>query len=182
MIKNTLKIAPAMLIATLMFFFWCGNLQAQTVNNCVAASTGTFTFSVEPAIQIQTVPLVTLGSICPGCTRTYDCGVGPYMQFDVIGSDQCYFRLTTNNINTTSTDGHATLATIWYEMVFPSMTWQSVPINNPTRVLTHTAAMAPGYGTASFRAYVCTQAADCSAQGTYSWTYTMTVNYVCSLQ
>ena len=172
------------IIAMVAFLFVFGienanaGLTPEGTNFCTTSNNATFNFSVEPAISVIGEDLV-LNDICPGCENTWNCDNGPFMKFWIKGSLNCKFSWDYSNlIPADGQDKHAWLKgclryldtyspEVWTNWITNDETFDFLPDGN-------------GGGIWGVGFNVEKQGADCYAKGAYSWTFTITADYVCS--
>jgi len=176
--KNLLAIAIVMLFTA---------FAAQATDNCTATATGTFTFAVEQAIGLTPLSENTfdLGGICPGCSKDF---ANTCAGWTVTGGKDCMFSANTSFSSSPSLPSTITVASNWqyndegfWEAFTPTSTVANHDfggngfwINN----LAHGGTNTP----TSFQVCVTNIGTTCNdVAQSYTLSYTLTVNYVCSL-
>lgn len=162
-----------MVMTIFMILFWFNNANAASNNNCTAASSASFNFNVQPAIAIVATNPV-LENLCPGCSRSWACGQGPYIQWDVTGSVECRYEFIGGRVTHCVGNNNASISGCWKQLSALPNTYEDYGFDDP-----RTFFNSNGHGVGAFRYYLTSQASNCNASGPYCWCVTATVNYVC---
>ncbi len=172
--RNKIKLVTYSVVSIFILLLNYGNANAVDVgsSNCAANSSAHFNFDVEPAITIVAINPV-LDNLCPGCGRSWSCGQGPYIQWDVTGSLECLYDFNGGRIRRCTGDANASLIGCWYQLNAQGI-WEPRQDENPRNFFNNN-----GHGFGAFRYYLTSQTSNCNASGVYCFCVTATVNYVC---
>jgi len=170
-----IKLMTYIVMSVFLLLFCYDNANAAVIDNCTANSSATFNFSVEPAISIVATNPV-LENLCPGCSRSWACGEGPYIQWDVTGSIECRYDFFGGRVVHCVGDNNASISGCWEQLSAPPDTWEAIQFDNPRTFFNNN-----GQGYGIFRYYLTSQASNCNAAGSYCWCVDATVDYVCGL-
>jgi hypothetical protein len=175
--RNKIKSTTFIVMSVFLLLFCYDNANAVDVgsSNCTANSSATFNFNVQPAITIVATNPV-LENLCPGCGRSWECGEGPYIQWDVTGSLDCRYNFFGGRVVHCVGDNNASIRGCWMQLAAAPDTWEDIQFDNPRTFFNNN-----GQGFGKFRYYLTSQAANCYASGNYCWCIDATVDYVCGL-
>ena len=171
--KINMKFAAVLNLALFLILTYSSTNAAVVADNCSATSTSNFTFSVEPAISI-TVTNPVLQNLCPGCSRTWSCGNGPFIEWDVTGSLECLYEFKGGRVIHCVGDNNASITGCWKQLAALPNTYEDYGFDDP-----RTFFNSNGQGVGAFRYYLTSQSSNCNASGSYCWCITATVNYAC---
>ena len=138
---------------------------AFAVDYCHDEASGKFTFTVEPAIDIElTSQDVDLGDVCPGCSVDFEIGA-KCLVWEVTGGATCYFTFT---IPTPQWPSFITATQVWQQN-YNNAGWVTYVQDNKL--------MGDGW---ELRKCITKLEATCEAEvGDEEVTYLVEVDYVC---
>lgn len=178
--KNLLAIAVVMLFTA---------FAAQAQDNCTATATGTFSFSVEQAIGLTANGQTNfeLGGICPGCSKDFE---NTCAGWTVTGGADCIFAAATSFSASPALPVGVVVTSAWNYMDEAFLGWEAFPAtDHPGNIFfidngnTSNGGAHSVTGPTSFQVCVSNISTTCNdVAADYVLSYTLTVNYVCSLQ
>lgn len=162
-------------------------------DNCHDYASGLFTFSVEPAIKLESSGDFDIGSICPGCGHIYNtscCYDGnpltPHIFFTATGGYDCLYSVT-NYYEGGITPGTGTINLAVVFNYFNGSIWTTWghgtnPVHFNVPQIGQPGYGIPGMGIAQFVAFICNISVGCDVPpGEYSDTYYMFIQYACAI-